>query len=168
MHGEPSRRPADTRDFGQRGFGVSSVAFWLKDSETQLKMPKYQGTRLWVGQILLLGDPVDPVVANATANGGVSPPVLRPSAGSQRFPADRTQGKEDGQQKNGGQCRQTGGLTPAVRRILLQRLGRVSLPLVLVACPLVAAEFWLVAVWPDAECSLESTGWPNDFGEHVP
>jgi lysophospholipase L1-like esterase len=36
-----------------------SVAFRLKDPETELKMPKYQGTRLWVGQILLLGDLVD-------------------------------------------------------------------------------------------------------------
>lgn len=33
-----------------------SVAFRLKDPEKELKMPKYQGTRVWVGQILLLGD----------------------------------------------------------------------------------------------------------------
>jgi hypothetical protein len=36
-----------------------SVAFRLKDPETELKAPKYQGTRLWVGQILLLGDLVE-------------------------------------------------------------------------------------------------------------
>ncbi len=36
-----------------------SVAFRLKDPETELKQPKYQGTRLWVGQILLLGDLVE-------------------------------------------------------------------------------------------------------------
>ena len=33
-----------------------SVAFRLKDPEKELKMPKYQGTRLWISQILLLGD----------------------------------------------------------------------------------------------------------------
>jgi hypothetical protein len=48
----------------------TSVAFRLKDPETERKLPKVQGTRLWVGQILLLGDLVDPAVANATANGG--------------------------------------------------------------------------------------------------
>ncbi len=36
-----------------------SVAFRLKDPEKELKPPKYQGTRLWVGQILLLGDLVE-------------------------------------------------------------------------------------------------------------
>lgn len=36
-----------------------SVAFRLKEPEKELKMPKFQGTRLWVGQILLLGDPVE-------------------------------------------------------------------------------------------------------------
>jgi hypothetical protein len=36
-----------------------SVAFRLRDPETELKQPKYQGTRLWVGQILLLGDLVE-------------------------------------------------------------------------------------------------------------
>ena len=34
----------------------NSVAFRLKDPQKELKAPKYQGTRLWVGQILLLGD----------------------------------------------------------------------------------------------------------------
>ncbi|QDV69880.1 hypothetical protein Poly24_35980 [Rosistilla carotiformis] len=33
-----------------------SVAFRLKDPETELKQPKYQGTNLRVGQILVLGD----------------------------------------------------------------------------------------------------------------
>jgi hypothetical protein len=32
------------------------VAFRLKDPETELKSPKYQGTHLWVGQILVIGD----------------------------------------------------------------------------------------------------------------
>ncbi|EAQ81065.1 GDSL-type esterase/lipase family protein [Blastopirellula marina] len=32
------------------------VAFRLKDPETELKAPKYQGTNIWVGQIQLLGD----------------------------------------------------------------------------------------------------------------
>lgn len=36
-----------------------SVAFRLQDPEMELKQPKYQGTRLWVGQILLLGDLVE-------------------------------------------------------------------------------------------------------------
>ena len=36
-----------------------SVAFRLKDPQKELKMPKYQGTRLWVSQVLLLGDLVD-------------------------------------------------------------------------------------------------------------
>ena len=36
-----------------------SVAFRLKDPEKELQQPKYQGTRLWVGQILLLGDLVE-------------------------------------------------------------------------------------------------------------
>jgi hypothetical protein len=31
----------------------------LKDPEKELKMPEYQGTRLRVGQILLLGDLVE-------------------------------------------------------------------------------------------------------------
>jgi len=36
-----------------------SVAFRLKDPDKELKAPKFQGTRLWVGQILLLGDLVE-------------------------------------------------------------------------------------------------------------
>ncbi len=32
------------------------VAFRLKNPEEELKSPKYQGTRIRVGQILLLGD----------------------------------------------------------------------------------------------------------------
>ena len=36
-----------------------SVAFRLKDPESELKAPKFQGTRLWVSQILLLGDLVE-------------------------------------------------------------------------------------------------------------
>ncbi|QDS89452.1 hypothetical protein EC9_36520 [Rosistilla ulvae] len=35
-----------------------SVAFRLKDPETELKQPKYQGTNIRVGQILVLGDVV--------------------------------------------------------------------------------------------------------------
>lgn len=37
----------------------SPVAFRLKDPATELKSPKYQGTRLRVGQILLLGELVE-------------------------------------------------------------------------------------------------------------
>ena len=37
----------------------SPVAFRLKDPETELKSPKYQGTNIRVGQILLLGDLVE-------------------------------------------------------------------------------------------------------------
>ena len=33
-----------------------SVAFRLKDPEVELKSPKYQGTNVRVGQILVLGD----------------------------------------------------------------------------------------------------------------
>ena len=33
-----------------------SVAFRLKDPEKELKEPKFQGTKLWVGGILLIGD----------------------------------------------------------------------------------------------------------------
>ena len=33
-----------------------SVAFRLKDPEAELKAPKYQGTRVWMSQIMLLGD----------------------------------------------------------------------------------------------------------------
>lgn len=35
------------------------VAFRLKDPETELKSPKYQGTNLWIGQILIIGDLVE-------------------------------------------------------------------------------------------------------------
>jgi len=38
----------------------SSVAFRLKDPETELKAPKYQGTKLRASQILLLGELVEP------------------------------------------------------------------------------------------------------------
>ncbi|SFI27475.1 SGNH/GDSL hydrolase family protein [Planctomicrobium piriforme] len=34
------------------------VAFRLKDPETELKSPKFQGTNVWTGQILVLGDVV--------------------------------------------------------------------------------------------------------------
>jgi lysophospholipase L1-like esterase len=36
-----------------------SVAFRLKDPEKELKQPKFQGTRVWVSQIMLLGDLVE-------------------------------------------------------------------------------------------------------------
>ncbi|MGC4007471.1 MAG: hypothetical protein QM811_31850 [Pirellulales bacterium] len=35
------------------------VAFRLKDPETELKSPKYTGTKVRVGQILILGDLVE-------------------------------------------------------------------------------------------------------------
>ena len=36
-----------------------SVAFRLKDPDTELKSPKYQGTRVWVSQLMLIGDLVE-------------------------------------------------------------------------------------------------------------
>jgi len=36
-----------------------SVAFRLKDPEKELKEPKYQGTRVWMSQLMLLGDLVE-------------------------------------------------------------------------------------------------------------
>ena len=37
----------------------TSVAFRLKDPDKELKEPKYQGTRVWMSQLMLLGDLVD-------------------------------------------------------------------------------------------------------------
>jgi hypothetical protein len=39
--------------------GIPSVNFRLEDPEPELQQLKYQGTRLWVGQILLLGDLIE-------------------------------------------------------------------------------------------------------------
>lgn len=36
-----------------------SVAFRLKDPENELKAPKYQGTRVWMSQLMLLGEQAD-------------------------------------------------------------------------------------------------------------
>lgn len=36
-----------------------SVAFRLKDPENELKAPKFQGTRVWMSQLMLLGDLVE-------------------------------------------------------------------------------------------------------------
>ncbi|OQC25338.1 MAG: hypothetical protein BWX70_02487 [Verrucomicrobia bacterium ADurb.Bin070] len=36
-----------------------SVAFRLKDPETELKAPKFQGTRVWISQLMLIGDVVE-------------------------------------------------------------------------------------------------------------
>ncbi|MDR0871262.1 MAG: SGNH/GDSL hydrolase family protein [Planctomycetaceae bacterium] len=36
-----------------------SVAFRLKDPDKELKEPKYQGTNVWFGQLMLIGDLVD-------------------------------------------------------------------------------------------------------------
>jgi len=41
-----------------------SVAFRLKNPEQELQEPKYQGTNLWVGQILILGDLVTAPASN--------------------------------------------------------------------------------------------------------
>ena len=37
----------------------TSVAFRLKDPDKELNEPKYQGTRVWMSQLMLLGDLVD-------------------------------------------------------------------------------------------------------------
>ena len=36
------------------------MAFRLADPEKELQTPKYQGTRVWMSHLMLLGDLVDP------------------------------------------------------------------------------------------------------------
>ena len=36
-----------------------SVAFRLKNPDAELKTPKFQGTRVWISQLMLIGDVVE-------------------------------------------------------------------------------------------------------------